>query len=158
MSSDNGNGGGKGFFDNIVNVESFSGKGNFFENLGNDFINFSTQMGTGGYLGYEDGKISNGATTNLFKKTGKETVSGLKEITGAKAAEEANLQARQQFEETKANAQAARVEAQQQLAKDQLQQSNIAGAARAKRTTSANKGQPVPGVTLGADERDFLGL
>lgn len=154
-----GNGDGKGFFDNVVNVESFSGKGNFFENLGSDFLNAGLQGVTGGVIGFENGGISNGVTTNLAKKSGKELVSGTKEVTGAKAAEEANKVARQQFEQAAEDAKNARIEAQAATAKDQVRQSQMAGAARASATTrSANKGTAIGGSVLGADEKDFLGL
>jgi hypothetical protein len=159
MSS--GNGGGKGFFDNLVNVESFSGGGNFFENLGSDVLNYGTQMLTGGILGYEDGKISNGVTTNLNKKAGKEVVSGTKEVTGAKAAEQANDLAREQFEEAKAGAELDRKNATDQTAREEIKKSQSAAAARAtatSRSTSKNSSTGGGSVSLGDDEKDFLGL
>lgn len=155
MSS--GNGGG-GFFDNLVNVESLSGEGNFFENAFADIVNLGVQGATLGYLGYEDGKISNGASTNVAKKAGKEVVSGLKEVTGAKAAEEANTFAREQFDASKAQAEKDRKDALAQTARDQVNQSQMAGAARAtaaSRTTSKGSGGS---LSLGQDEKDFLGL
>lgn len=156
MSS--GNGGGKGFVDNLVNVESTSGKGNFFENIFADAVNLTTQVTTGGVFGFEDGKISNGVSTNIAKKTGKEVVSGLKEITGAKAAEDANKMARTQFEEAKAESEADRVNQQNQIAMSQIQQSQIAGAARSVGTRSTNKSQGFGSSSFGDYEKDFLGL
>jgi hypothetical protein len=157
MSTSGGNGGGKGFFDELVKVESFSGKGNFFENIGKDILNYGVQAGTGGWLGYEDGKISNGVTTNIAKKTGQATVSGIKEITGAKAAEDANEMARDQFNKAQADAEAARLAAINQAGKDQTRQSLMAGASRSSAARSANRGMGIGGGNLG-DERDFLGL
>jgi hypothetical protein len=157
MSS--GNGGGKGFFDNTFNLDSFSGEGNFFENLTHDVLNVGIQGMTGGILGYENGKLSNGVTTNGLKKSGKETVSGLKEVTGAKAAEDANDMARKQFEQTKADAEQARLDSQAQIAASEMQKSKIAGAARnATASRSANKGAAIGSYSLGSDEKDFLGL
>lgn len=158
MSS--GNGGGKGFFDNAVNIESTSGKGNLFENFFADGINGLLQATTGGTLGYENGQISNGVSTNAIKSAGLATVSGLKEVTGAKAAEDANAAAKQQLQETKANAEAARVSGQQQVARDQLTQSLKAGAARnaTANSRSANKGTPIASIGLGDNGKDFLGL
>lgn len=161
MSS--GNGGGKGFFDNWVNVDSLSGGGNFFENLGNDLLNFGVQAGTGGWLSYEDGKIGNGVTTNAFKSTGQATVSGLKTVTGAKAAEAANEVARKQFEESKAASEKDRVETIAQNARDQVRQSQMAGAARAtaaSRITAKGSSATSGGgsLSLGDDEKDFLGI
>lgn len=157
MSS--GNGGGSGFFDNTVNVESLSGKGNFFENAFADIVNYGIQASTGGWLGYENGKISNGVTTNVAKSTGQAVVSGIKEVTGAKAAEEANKMARDQFESAKADAEKARQDQIAQNAKDQMQQSQQAAAARVTAASrSSNKGTAVGGLILGQDEKDFLGL
>lgn len=144
MSSGNGDGG--GFFDDLVNVESLSGKGNFFENVFADGLNGALQTVTMGLVGFEDGKISNGASTNLLKKAGKGTASGLKEVTGAKAAEQANELAREQFETAQADALKAREQAIYQQGVDQVRQSNLAGRVR---NTGTQK--------LG-DEKDFLGL
>lgn len=93
----------------------------------------------------------------FFGDVGRETMSGIKEITGAKAAEEANKLARQQFEETKANAETDRLEAQQKTARDQVTQSNMANRLRSKTAGGFNI-NPGAASTLGGDERDFLGL
>lgn len=155
-----GNGGGKGFFDEAFNVESLTGKGNFFENAFADIINVGVQGLTGGIAGFENGKISNGVATNAAKKSGAGAVSGIKEVTGAKAAENANELARQQFEQAQSDALAARAEAQDQVAKSELQKSQIAGAARnAQAPTRSNfRGVPSGGTLLGQDEKDFLGI
>lgn len=157
MSS--GNGDGAGFFSNLLNVESFSGGGNFFENLFVDGLNAAVQMATLGYAGYEDGKISNGINTNIAKKVGREVVSGVKEVTGAKAAEEANRLAREQFEEQKAAALLEREQAKQRNANEQIAASRAAGAARnAGRSNRTGNNQTTGSFSLGQDERDFLGL
>ena len=155
MSS--GNGGGKGFFDNIASVDMLSGKGNFFENVIHDVVNASIQGVTAGVLGYEDGKISNGYSTNIAKSSGKAIVSGVKEVTGAKAAEQANDLARQQVAEAKAEAMKAREEAQARTARDQMTQSQVAATARNANTNKKSTAMLV-GSQLGADEKDFLGL
>jgi hypothetical protein len=154
-----GNGGGKGFFDSLANVDSLSGKGNFFNNLGNDILNVGVQSMSGGFVGFENGKISNGVSTNIAKSTGQAVVSGLKTVTGAKAAEEANKIATQQFEEQKASAIADRQESYRQAGLQQVQTSQQAGAARstsrsAAATSNTNKGA----FNLGGDEKDFLGV
>lgn len=159
MSGGNGDGG--GFFDDLVNIESFSGEGNFFENLANDGINFGLQRATGGLVGWENGKISNGVTTNILKKTGKEVVSGTKTVTGAKAAEAANDMAVKQFNEAKAQAELDRKNTVAQNARDQVNQSQLAAGARASATSrSTSKGTSASGgsLSLGEDEKDFLGL
>lgn len=153
MSS--GNGGGKGFFDNIVNVESLSGGGNFFENLGKDILNAGVQSATAGFVGVEDGKLSNGVTTNWYKKLGKEVVSGTKEITGAKAAEQANKEARRQFDTQREDMFNERNASIQRTARDQMQQSQMAQGVRSAGTANKNTGSS---QILGSYERDFLGL
>ena len=115
------------------------GSNNFFEELGNFTLNTATQALTGGFASFENGQFGmNGLTTQ-----------GLKQITGAAAAEEANKQARQQMEQTRADAAAARVEQQNQNQRNQLAQSNAAGASRARSRSTSN---------LGSTERDYLGL
>lgn len=129
-------------------LESFSGEGNFFENLGADILNVGLGTATGGLVGYKDGKIQAGAT-----------VDGLKVVTGAKAAEDATALARKQYEEQKAAAEAGRLEAQGQQSRDQMIQSQRAGAARnITSKSSANRGTAISGSSLGTEEKDFLGL
>ncbi len=84
-------------------------------------------------------------------------VDDYKEISGAKAAEDATALATKQYEEQKLAAENARVEAQNMTARDQVAMSQRAGAARNAVKSSANKGQP-GGSSLGVDEKDFLGL
>lgn len=159
MSSGNGDGG--GFFDGIAKVASFGGEGNFFENLFSDVVNVGVQSATFGTVGYENGKLSNGVTTNIAKKSGKGTASGLKEVTGAKAAEAANDMARKQFEDAQAQAEVDRKNTLAQNARDQVNQSQTAAGARASATSrSTSKGTSTSGgsLSLGGDEKDFLGL
>lgn len=147
MSSGDG-GSGKGFFDSLK-PESLSGKGNFFENLLTDTINYTSQYFSAGLVGYGQDGVKTGVT-------GTAGVNGLKEITGAKAAEDANKMAREQFEQARDDAQAERAEAIRQTGREELQKSRIAGAARNARTSSG-KGS-YGSFSLGEDERDFLGL
>lgn len=105
---------------------------------------------------------------NFFKDLGegfafipKKAGEGYKELSGAKAAEDANEMAKKQFEETKAAAEQARADAITMTGKDQLAQSQKAGAARSVSASSrsANKGAPIISTSLlGSDEKDFLGL
>lgn len=148
MSSDN-NGG--NFFGSL-NSKTLGGKGNFFENVFQDAINYQLQLATGGTIGYGNGGLKTGATTDTV-------VGGVKELTGAAAAEKANALARQQFEDQKNAALTARQENIANVARDQLRQSDLAGAARsASRTYSPNSGSTASGSNLGAAERDYLGL
>ena len=146
-----------GFFDNVVpNVESFSG-GNFFENLFADVVNAGVQGSTFGLAGYENGRVSNGVTTNWYKVLGKEAVSGLKDVTGAKAAEEANLEARKQFEKSQADADLARSQAQAATARDQMTQSRMANRGRGS-VGGFNINPVAPNNSTLGGEKDFLGL
>jgi hypothetical protein len=133
-------------------LESFSGEGNFFENLGSDVLNLGLGAVTYGTVGYKDGKIQGGAT-----------VEGAKVLTGAKAAEDANDQARKQFEDAKAQAEQDRLNSIAQTGKDEMRKSQMAGAARstaASRSTNKAVASSSGGgsLTLGGDEKDFLGL
>lgn len=125
----------------------------FFSKVGNKFVDYTAQMFTGGFVGYQDGKFgASGVSSDM-----------LKDVTGATAAEEANKLARQQFEEAKAEADAQRVEQQAQTGRDQIRQSQMAAAARSTASSrSANKATASSasggGLTLGEDEKDFLGL
>lgn len=82
------------------------------------------------------------------------SVKGLKEVTGAAAAEEANEMARKQFEEQKTAAQRDRENALAANAAQQLQLSRTAGSSRKPSTTSNKPSNNL----LGGAERDFLGL
>lgn len=140
--------GGGGVFKSLES-KTFSGKGNFFENLLTDVINYGLQSSTAGLVGYKNGGLQEGVGTDA-----------LKEVTGAAAAEEANRQSRAQYEQTRRETAEARTAAQNQTALNQVQQSEMAQGARAYkgRTTASNAGQPVSGATLGGDERDYLGI
>lgn len=144
--------GGGGVFKSLES-KTFSGKGNFFENLLSDVVNYGLQYSTSGLVGYGDGNLKTGVTTDVV-------VGGTKEVTGAAAAEEANRMAREQYEQTRKETAQARTAAQNQTALNQIQQSEMAQGARAYkgRTTASNAGQPVSGATLGGDERDYLGI
>ncbi len=150
-------GGGGGFFDDAiesVTPKSLT-KGMSFKSVMNDTLNLFVQSATGTLLGYEDGKISNGVGTEVLKSAGKSTLSGVKEITGAKAAEDANALARQQFEEQKVAAAQERQDAIVRKGREQMQASQLAGAARKAGQTPSTLNQ---GLKLGSAEKDFLGL
>ena len=124
-----------------------SGGGNsFFESV----LDVGLQLGTGGLAGYksEEGGLGAGIT-------GQPIVDITKEVTGASAAEEANKQARERFEQEKADRLTARGEAKAKTAAEQLTASRQAGGVRAgtpSRTPTTRTSN------LGGDERDFLGL
>lgn len=119
----------------------------------NDVVNIGTQIGTGGLLGYGDDGFEMGYSSKLAYGAAEEP---LKEITGAKAAEEANELARKQIEETKAQAEQDRANAQNANAQRQLQLSRSAAATRGG--GSIRSTGLMSGNNLGSDERDFLGL
>lgn len=122
-------------------------------------INAGTQVVSGGLVGYQGGQVTSGVTTNVVKDT-------LKEVTGAKAAEEANALAREQFETQRNAALNAREEARARTARDQLAASRLAASNRRRGSVNnANKGQAGDNQfqsqsvsLLGSDEQDFLGL
>lgn len=144
MSS--GDGGGKVF--GSLKSETLTGGGNFFENLFTDIANYGLQTVTGGVAGYGKDGVKGGVS-----------MGAVKEVTGANAAEEANEMAKKQLEQQEDAANAARVESQSQVERSQIQQSRMAGAARnAGRSSSTAKGKAVGSFSLGADEKDFLGL
>jgi hypothetical protein len=128
--------------------ESFSGwgsggGGNFFDNLLNTYI--ATQ--TSGMVTFKDG----GFKADAKKDYG---LNIYKEISGAKAAEEANEMAREQFETQQANAIKSRNEAQWRAGRDDITRSNLAGRSRSAIGQNGNGGA----LNLGSDEKDFLGL
>lgn len=84
---------------------------------------------------------------------GKAAVTGTKEITGAKAAEEANAAARKRFEEERDKAAQKRKEQQAESAREQVLRSRLAGEAQ-QPTSPQNNRQSV----LGTDEQDYLGI
>ena len=117
-----------------------SGGGNsLFESL----VDVGLQVGTAGLVGVksEEGGLSAGVT-------GKPVVKGVKDVTGATAAEEANKLARDRFEQERADIVTARGEAKSQTAADQLAASRQAGGARAGRA-GTSKTPPPYGTTPG---------
>ncbi len=100
------------------------------------------------------GGINLGPIDEVFNEIWKGgIVNPVKEITGAAAAEEANAIARQQFEESKIQADKARKEAQSAKQISQTAASNAAGGAR-------NVGAPkkTNTVTPVGDVKDYLGV
>jgi len=131
-------------------VSSGDSGNSFFQ----DIVNVTTQVATGGLVGYGDNQggfsVGEGVTGRVVK-------SALKDITGATAAEEANADARSRFEEQKAQALKAQQDAKRQNARDALVAARSAQAARGntKGQTSTTGSQV---SNLGSEERDFLGL
>lgn len=125
-------------------MSSGGGGGDFFENIFNEGLNTFTNVFSAGTLGFKNGGFQQGVATKAVYK-------GLKDVTGATAAEEANMLARQQFEKTAAQAEQDRLNAIQQNQNDQIRQSQLAGAAR---TSSRTTGRS----SLLGGERDYLGL
>lgn len=123
---------------------------------GNSFLesalDVAAQAFTGGAVGFKSDEGGIGAGV-----TGQAGVDVLKEVTGAKAAEEANEESRKRFEEEKANAEQKRKDNQALSARDELQKSRSAGNARGGVKSSASKGNS-RFSDLGTDEQDFLGL
>lgn len=142
MSS--GDGGGNFF-------NSLSGEGDFFENLLTDVANIGAQSITGGFAGVGKDGLKTGVTSDGIVAGGKAAVKGLKDVTGATAAEQANALAREQFEKSQADILNQRNENIKQVGRDQVKQSMLAGSAR-------NAGKTSGSFSLGGDERDFLGL
>lgn len=134
-----------------------SGKGNFFDNLFSDVANYTVNTATAGLLGYENGRIGNGVTTNTLREAGRATRDGIKEITGASAAEEANAQARAQYEQARADAEAARVEQQNRIAQSEITKSRSAQRSRSTQSRTRTSGG-YGSFSISQDEQDFLGL
>ena len=132
-----------------MSVDNADSGGSLIEDALNIFANVST----GGLVGFDG--ANNGFTPGIVGRAG---VQGLKEVTGAQAAEDANKLAREQFEQQKADALQDRENALALDAATQLQVSRSAGGLR--RSTNRSGGDPRPSTSnsLGGDERDFLGL
>ena len=113
-----------------------------------DIINIATQAHTLGILSYEKEK---GGLTG-----GGVTMRGVKEITGAAAAEDATKAQREQMEADKERMLMERENAKMQNAADQLSKSRQASAVRTR--TSGPSTGPTSMNILGSDERDFLGV
>ena len=116
-------------------------------------INAATQVSTGGMVGYGKDGLKTGIQGEQFIKAGNTAVKGLKDVTGATAAEEANAQARSQFEDQAAQARQQRADAQILNQRNQVAASNNAGAARANRGTNRSTRSSSVG-----DVSDFLGI
>ena len=117
-------------------------------------LDIFTQATTFGAVGYDgdDGFGLGQAPQELI-------VDPIKDITGATAAEEANVQAQTRFDQEKAEAARQREEAKGRQTREQIGKSRLAGVARGQATTSkATGGQTNKQSSLGSDEQDFLGL
>jgi len=124
-------------------------------NIVESVIDVGLQYATYGTVGFDkDSKfgLKKGVVT-------KGSIDGLKEITGAKAAEEANNMARQQMEEQRATTLNDRENAKKQDAANQLTLSNRAGGIRNQVNSSLSTSRGGNRYsTLGGEEQDFLGL
>lgn len=109
-------------------------------------INVATNVVSGGTVGFGEDGFGQGVVT-------KEAIKGVKEITGANAAEEANKLARTQYED---QVQAARADRANAIATDQRNQLNLSNSATGARTGANNKSNNKTSVT--GDVTDFLGL
>lgn len=111
-----------------------------------DLLNVVTNISTSGLVGYNDKGFKAGVT-------GKPIVEGTKEITGAKAAEEANQLAREQFLQSVEQAKKDREESIVIGQRNQISASQDAATARSKIKTNTTKS-----VDKIGDVTDFLGL
>lgn len=123
-------------------------------NIFEDALNVSSNVVTFGTVGFGNGGFTpeEGKSKNLFFKPIEKQV---KNVTGATAAEEANKEARERFNQEKADALAQRGADQQQFNKEQVAASRLAGNTKNKTSRSSTGGS---NASLGSDERDFLGL
>lgn len=128
---------------------STGGGNSFFESL----LDVAISLPSFGFAGYksDEGGLTTGYSTNAIVNTGKE-------LTGAKAAEEANDLARQEIQNAKDQALTDRENAQASNAADQLSKSRKAGNLRKTTGKSSTPGASSINSNLGQDERDFLGL
>lgn len=109
--------------------------------------NIGAQLVTGGLVGFGKDGVKAGVT-------GQAAIDGTKEITGAKAAEDANAMAREQFDQSTKAALQDRTNAQEANKRNQIAASEGATKARGVGTPkSTNATTPVTG-----DVSDFLGL
>ena len=100
----------------------------------------------------------------LFQATGlaavgETVITGLKDITGASAAEEANKEAKKQFESERKAAEQERENVQTASARDQLKASKLAASVRTGgRARTSSVGASKTSSLGGSDVQDFLGL
>lgn len=114
-----------------------------------DIINISTQVGTLGTVGYGEKGVKKGVVTDA-------AIKGTKEITGAKAAEEANAMARDQFEKSTKAAEQARLDSIKVNERIQTATSNAATSTKSNSTNKTSSGKTASSIT--GDVTDFLGL
>jgi len=124
--------------------------GSDVEKVAETTLDVGLQTSTGGLVGYEDGGLKAGIV-------GEKVVGGLKEITGAAAAEEANVLARQRFEEERQRELDIRQQQQEQTAAEQMTKSLAAGG-RTGTTDRTGRSSLFRYSSIGRGERDFLGL
>lgn len=115
-------------------------------------IDVAIQGSTAGLLGFSSDE--GGLGTGIVGEAG---VDVLKEVSGAKAAEEANEDARRRVDEERARIEEQTKQNQAQSAANQLAASRSAASARGGVSTPSSTGQS-RFSNLGSDEADFLGL
>jgi hypothetical protein len=127
--------------------------------------NVGLNIATGGLVGLDDGKISGGVIGEPILKAGENAVNavgkGLKDITGATAAEEANKLDREMFEQAKMEATKERENAAALKAQNDLVKSNLANTESNVNTNNSSvKNSFFSRYGLGNEgiQRDFLGL
>lgn len=124
---------------------STGGGNSFFESALDVGLNYFS-LGTAGFKSDEGGLGAHGITSQ-----------GLKEVTGAKQAEEANDDARNRFAAEKAAADKQRKDNIADSAANELKKSRSAASARGGVSNPSSSGQS-RFSNLGSDESDFLGL
>ena len=134
------------------------GKRNVLESVANVVTNVATLGAVGvsadGKVNLDSGVVSHGIGSAVAS-----VGQGLKEITGAQAAEDAlNLQ-KEQFASEKTAALKDREDAKQQAAIDDMTKSKLAGSLKNSKSSSSQQSRYSSKFsTTGSDERDFLGL
>lgn len=135
-----GSGGENGFMDDLVNVGA----------------NFLT-LGTVGYDAEKQSfRSTKGINSKLVFKPMKDSITkGVKDFTGATAAEEANAAADARFQEEKAKAEQSRLDGIAGNERNAISASRLAGA---NRSSSGGSGSGGKYGKIGSDGKDFLGL
>lgn len=111
-----------------------------------DLLNVATQISSFGLVGFGDKGVKKGVVSDVGIK-------GVKDITGATAAEEANQMARDQFEQQTAATKQDRLNAQTANKNANIAASNGVGAMR----STGTKNNKSSSANIG-DVKDFLGI
>lgn len=130
-------------------TSSFSGGGNFFENLVSDLASSTATVLTGGDMYYKDGKLQGTPFGNLKNTVGE----ALGDITGRNEARKANMDAKQNLVEEKAARDQESKNNQAKAMQNDINASNYAGAVRSSADQQTRR------LLGGSDlSKDFLGL